>query len=358
MKKNILYVVFIAAFFFVVSHAKAQIINPPLVINGAKINNSPIGQTTPSSIAATSFTATSSNIGGGVSTGSVFKAHAAANSNIEILTPNSGSGIRVFSRDDSGTPNRLELQGGSVIFPLNTGADGLVFDAATGDLTSTASIISSSLIASSFAKFNGIAGTIYVGRASDLVSGGSADDIALRSDTGSIIFSRNSTESGRINAIGNFGLGTIPSAWGTSSKAMQIGSTAGAALSADGDDSSFATNAYRDGATWYAQTSSTYAPTLYNQFLGSHIWSVASGSATSGSAITWTQAMKLDNVRLDTTGPIRASHGYIVSSLPAGTIGDRAYVTDSTACTFLGALTGGGSTFCPVIFNGSSWVGG
>jgi hypothetical protein len=51
--------------------------------------------------------------------------------------------------------------------------------------------------------------------------------------------------------------------------------------------------------------------------------------------------------------------GYTVSTLPSspGT-GARAYVTDATSCSFLGSLAGGGSTFCPVIYNGSAWVGG
>ena len=50
--------------------------------------------------------------------------------------------------------------------------------------------------------------------------------------------------------------------------------------------------------------------------------------------------------------------GYTVLTLPAGVKGQRAYVTDAISCPFLGAVTGGGSTFCPVVFNGSEWVGG
>jgi hypothetical protein len=52
------------------------------------------------------------------------------------------------------------------------------------------------------------------------------------------------------------------------------------------------------------------------------------------------------------------SSGYTVSTLPTGVTGGRAHVTDATTCTLLGALTGGGSTVCPVFFNGSAWVGG
>lgn len=51
--------------------------------------------------------------------------------------------------------------------------------------------------------------------------------------------------------------------------------------------------------------------------------------------------------------------GYTVSSLPvAPGMGARAFVTDATACTFGGALTGGGSIYCPVTFNGTTWQGG
>lgn len=56
--------------------------------------------------------------------------------------------------------------------------------------------------------------------------------------------------------------------------------------------------------------------------------------------------------------PVTLSNGYTVGTLPSGQVGARAYVTDATSCTFMGTLTGGGSTKCPVFYNGSSWVGG
>jgi hypothetical protein len=50
--------------------------------------------------------------------------------------------------------------------------------------------------------------------------------------------------------------------------------------------------------------------------------------------------------------------GYTVSTLPASpTTGAMAYVTDAVACTFLATVTGGGSTFCPVIWTGTAWQG-
>ena len=47
---------------------------------------------------------------------------------------------------------------------------------------------------------------------------------------------------------------------------------------------------------------------------------------------------------------------YTVATLPSGVVGDTAYVTDATAPTYLGALTGGGAVTCPVFYNGSAWV--
>ena len=47
-----------------------------------------------------------------------------------------------------------------------------------------------------------------------------------------------------------------------------------------------------------------------------------------------------------------------VSALPAGVAGAQAVVSDALTCTLNGALTGGHSTYCPVYYNGSAWVGG
>lgn len=48
--------------------------------------------------------------------------------------------------------------------------------------------------------------------------------------------------------------------------------------------------------------------------------------------------------------------GYTVDTLPDGTLGDTAFVTDATTPTYLGALTGEGTVICPVFHNGTVWV--
>lgn len=58
------------------------------------------------------------------------------------------------------------------------------------------------------------------------------------------------------------------------------------------------------------------------------------------------------------TAPFRLK-GYTVGTLPAGTVGDTAYVTDQlTAVAAKGAApTGGGAVTCVVFYNGTAWVG-
>ncbi|MCX5875316.1 MAG: hypothetical protein NT087_03260 [Deltaproteobacteria bacterium] len=50
--------------------------------------------------------------------------------------------------------------------------------------------------------------------------------------------------------------------------------------------------------------------------------------------------------------------GYTVATLPAGTAGMRAYVTDATTPAYLAAVVGGGAVVTPVFYNGTGWVCG
>lgn len=55
------------------------------------------------------------------------------------------------------------------------------------------------------------------------------------------------------------------------------------------------------------------------------------------------------------TTPIRLK-GYTVATLPAGTQGDEAFVTDALAPTFLAIVVGGGVVVTKVFHNGTNWV--
>jgi hypothetical protein len=96
-----------------------------------------------------------------------------------------------------------------------------------------------------------------------------------------------------IDASGNLGLGVTPSAWYTTSKAIEIG-YAGSAISSGGAGDIGIFTAAKFGPS----TSFTYAQTgvgaaFYNQYNGAHIWKIAP-SGTAGDAISFTQAMTLD----------------------------------------------------------------
>lgn len=70
----------------------------------------------------------------------------------------------------------------------------------------------------------------------------------------------------------------------------------------------------------------------------------------------------INNATIGATTPTTAvvttlkTSGYTVATLPAGTTGMRAYVTDATTPTYNAALVGGGAVVVPVFYNGTAWV--
>ena len=96
----------------------------------------------------------------------------------------------------------------------------------------------------------------------------------------------------RIDSSGNLGLSVTPSGWGSNFKSLQIGSSTGLFNDSSGVGSYLVNNAYFDGSS-YKYLNSSYA-TVYAQFAGQHQWRIAS-SNTAGSAVTFTNAMTLDN---------------------------------------------------------------
>jgi hypothetical protein len=91
-----------------------------------------------------------------------------------------------------------------------------------------------------------------------------------------------------LDTSGNFGIGVTPSSWSVG-KAVELGQTGNAIWS---PGSIFVTqNTYYNGGYKYA---STAAASYYQQNVGIHYWFNAP-SGTAGSAVTFTQAMTLDN---------------------------------------------------------------
>jgi len=86
---------------------------------------------------------------------------------------------------------------------------------------------------------------------------------------------------------------------------------------------------------------------------GGFIWKTTKAGASGSTVNTFSTAFQISGKG------VPVFPGFTVATLPTTPgAGGHAYVTDATSCTLLGALTGGGSTVCPVFYNGSAWVGG
>jgi len=107
-------------------------------------------------------------------------------------------------------------------------------------------------------------------------------------------------ERARIDSSGNLGLGVTPSAWWSSRKAFQFGTT-GSIASGSGS-TLIGDNYYTDNTPTNIYLTTGFA-TAYQQTTGEHRWLTAA-SGTAGNAITFTQAMTLGsdgNLAIGTT---------------------------------------------------------
>lgn len=199
------------------------------------------------------------------------------------------------------------------------------------------------------------------------------------------VLNGNFAEYMRITSAGNVGIGsTAPGrrlSVATSSAALQLavlrsvasgnlGNTANAGTIAFGaaDSSTFAE---RVGATINAIAAETYSSTAY----GTHL-TFATTPVTTTTPVERVRIDSQGNVGigdttpdalLDVAGTFRADgiatfgaqvrlKGYTVATLPAGTQGDTAFVTDALAPAFLTALVGGGAVVTPAFYDGTNWV--
>jgi hypothetical protein len=108
------------------------------------------------------------------------------------------------------------------------------------------------------------------------------------------------------------------------------------------------------GANWTLQGSLSNGSGGGDILIKTTLSTAASGTQNTGA----TALMLKGGTQNAVFSSLFVSAGYTVSTLPAGTTGARAHVTDATSPTFLGTLTGSGSTVCPVFYNGSAWLAG
>lgn len=95
--------------------------------------------------------------------------------------------------------------------------------------------------------------------------------------------------------------------------------------------------------------------TLANGFSLYSVAGVPTVKDSSGNANGLGQASKPTYAGMIFTAPARLTN-YTVATLPTGTRGDTAYVTDALAPGFLTIVVGGGTVVSPVFFNGTNWV--
>ncbi len=113
-----------------------------------------------------------------------------------------------------------------------------------------------------------------------------------------------------------------------------------------------------NGMQLMAAAASATVPTLVpNKASATTGWGAQASGNISG-IIAGTEVSRLSSTGLAViaTNGVMTLKGNTVGGLPTPATGSMAYVTDAVACTFLATPTGGGSAFCPVIYNGSAWV--
>lgn len=193
------------------------------------------------------------------------------------------------------------------------------------------------------------------------VAGADAADVILARDNSNILALRNGTNAQTFNVYntytdasnyeraalywsGNsFNIDTLGAGTGATNRALNISAGGGLYLNA--------------GAGWSISFNqkgvATYATIGANGFLFG-----TDNTYDIGAAAASRPRYVYAGTRVDAP-TLRTATAYTVATLPtAGTAGRRAYVTDATAPTFLGTLTGGGAVVTPVFDNGTAWVAG
>ena len=99
------------------------------------------------------------------------------------------------------------------------------------------------------------------------------------------------------------------------------------------------------------------APALKVTPVGSQArWIEVTGATASGNPILGVSGGILAiSASVAITGVVSTS-GYTVATLPAGTVGQRTYVTDALAPAYGVAVAGGGAVTIPVFYNGAAWI--
>lgn len=289
-----------------------------------------------------------------------------------VIDIGSTAGVVLELNKSLGAAIQLNTNGvASAQISATSTAGGLLFwTGASGSLTNTATLdASGNITANGRAGFGGAslgastndaltfkggASTGYLWTAASRVglfsaSNGTGNGFYAATTANYAYIQTNNTVALTVDGNQNISLGVPPSAWSAGTRAIEVGSLGTAIWNYNQTDSYFTQNAYF-GSTWtYA---STNAASSYRQSAGQHIWNIAP-SGTAGGAITFTQAMTLDNSgnllvggttkveKLTVTGNIvtNSAQNYIYNNGGSGSSVNSGFFLDGSGST-LRMLTG------------------
>ena len=229
------------------------------------------------------------------------KARITSTGNFIINNPSVDNGLRFQVTGDGYFSGAVSIGTTSTAQKLNVSGSGNYL----------AGFINSAGTLAALINFTNTSGDFFIGN--DSVGGGALSGTPYaRAIWGQgaypMVFGTNNTERMRLDASGNLGLGVVPSAWGSTSRALQFG-VSGAVYGNTSRLVALSNNMYAVPGTNDFYIASDFA-TRYYQFQGQHIWNTAP-SGTAGNAITFTQAMTLDasgRLGIGLTNPTQTLH--------------------------------------------------